>query len=164
MKRSLLIIIIAVLASTALFGGSYFMSRRVCEACVAQSTDNLDWLRQEFHLSDADMSRVRELHNGYMPQCAEMCGQIAAKKQELDAELAGVTNITPVAKQKLTELAVLRAQCQAQMLEHFIRVSQVMPPGQGRRYLSEMERLTIGSHEETEQTMSVHAGHVHGEH
>jgi hypothetical protein len=164
MKRSLLIIIVAVLASTALFGSSYFMGRRVCEACVTHSADNLDWLREEFHLSDGDMARVRELHNAYMPECAEMCGQIAAKKQELDAELAGATNITPAAKQKLTELAVVRSQCQAQMLEHFIRVSQAMPPEQGRRYLSEMERLTIGSHEQTEQTMSAHAGHVHGEH
>jgi hypothetical protein len=164
MKRSLLIIIVAVLASTALFGGSYLMSRRVCQACVTQSTDNLDWLREEFHLNDTDMARVRELHDGYMPRCAEMCGQIAAKKEELDAELHGATNITPIAKQRLTELAVLRSQCQAQMLEHFVRVSQAMPPEQGRRYLSEMERLTIGSHEQTEQTMSDHAGHMHGEH
>jgi len=164
MKRPLLSIIVAVLAGTALFGSSYFMGRRVCEMCVTRSTDNLDWLRQEFHLNDADMARVRELHNGYMPKCAEMCAQIAAKKQELDDALAGATNISPIAKQKLTELAVLRSQCQAQMLEHFIRVSQAMPPEQGRRYLSEMERLTIGSHEQTEQTMSAHAGHVHGEH
>jgi hypothetical protein len=93
-----------------------------------------------------------------------MCGQIAAKKQELDEALAGATNISPVARQKLTELAVLRSQCQAQMLQHFIQVSEVMPPEHGRRYLSEMERLTIGSHEQTEQTMSAHADDAHGEH
>jgi hypothetical protein len=164
MKRSLLILVIALLAGSALFGSSYFMGRRVCEACGTRSTDNLDWLRQEFRLSDADMARMRELHDGYMPKCAEMCAQIAAKKQELDATLAGATNITPVAKEKLTELALLRSQCQAQMLEHFIKVSQAMPPEQGRRYLSEMERLTVGAHEQTEQTMSDHAGHVHGAH
>ena len=164
MKRPLLILVIALLAGGALFGSSYIMGRRVCEACVARSTDDLDWLRQEFHLSNAEMARVRELHNGYMPKCADMCGQIAAKKQELNDALAGATNISSVAKQKLTELAVLRSQCQAQMLEHFIEVSQAMPAEEGRRYLSEMERLTIGSHEQTEQTMSAHAGHAHGEH
>jgi hypothetical protein len=163
MKRSLTIVIIGLLAAAALFAGSYLMGRRVCQACVQPSADSLDWLRQEFQLSDADMAHVRELHNGYMPKCADMCAKIAAKKQELDAALAGATNVSPAAKQKLTELAVLRSQCQAQMLEHFVEVSRAMPPEQGRRYLAEMERLTIGSHEQTEQTMSDHAGHVHGE-
>ena len=163
MKRPLLILVIALLAGGALFASSYFMGRRVCEACVASSTDDLGWLQQEFHLSDADMARVRELHNGYMPKCAEMCGRIAAKKLELEDALAGATNISSVATQKLTELAMLRSQCQAQMLEHFTQVSQAMPPEQGRRYLSEMERLTVGAHEQTEETMS-HAGHMHGEH
>jgi len=37
-----------------------------------------------------------------------------------------------------------------------------MPPEQGRRYLAEMERLTVGAHEQTEQTMSEHTGHMHG--
>jgi hypothetical protein len=164
MKRPLLILIIALLAGSALFASSYFMSRRVCESCSSSSADKLDWLRQEFHLGDAEMQHVRELHNGYLPKCGEMCAKIAAKKQELDAALAGSTNISADAKQKLTELAILRSQCQAQMLDHFIEVSQAMPAEQGRRYLAEMERLTIGAHEQTEEAMSSHAGHVHGEH
>jgi hypothetical protein len=163
MKRPLLILIIALLAGSALFASSYFMSRRVCESCSSSSADKLDWLRQEFHLSDAEMQHVRELHNGYLPKCGEMCAKIAAKKLELDAALAGSTNISADAKQKLTELAILRSQCQAQMLDHFIEVSQAMPAEQGHRYLAEMERLTIGAHEQTEQNMSSHAGHVHGE-
>ena len=161
MKRPLLILVIALLAGSALFASSYLMSRRVCESCGARSTDNLDWLREEFHLNDADMAMMRQLHDGYMPKCASMCGQIAAKKLELEAALAGATNITSDAKQKLTELAVLRSQCQAQMLEHFVEVSRAMPPEEGRRYLAEMERLTVGAHEQTEQSMSDHADHAH---
>jgi hypothetical protein len=162
MKRSLLILVLALLAGSALFASSYLMSRRVCEACGSGSNDNVEWLQREFHLNTADMDRMRQLHDGYLPKCAAMCEQIAAKKQELDATLAGSTNITLEAKQKLNELALLRAECQAHMLQHFIEVSQAMPPEQGRRYLSEMERLTIGAHEQTEQTMSDHHGHVHG--
>jgi hypothetical protein len=163
MKRSLLILVFALLAGGALFASSYFMSRRVCEACGTGATDKLDWLRQEFQLNNAEMDRMRQMHDGYMPKCMDMCAKIAAKKEELNAELAGSTNLTPVAKQKLTELAVLRSECQAQMLQHFIEVSQAMPPEQGRRYLAEMERLTVGAHEQTEQTMSDH-GHMHGGH
>ena len=162
MKRSLLILVIALLAASALFGSAYLMSRRVSEACEASSTDNLDWLRQEFHLNAADMDRIRQLHEGYMPKCAKMCAQIAAKKEELSGVLSGSTNITPEAKQKLNELALLRAQCQGEMLEHFVEVSRAMPSEQGRRYLSEMERLTVGAHEQTEQSMSDHHGHMNG--
>jgi hypothetical protein len=163
MKRPLIIVICMLLAGGALFASSYLLGRHVCVACSARQNDNLDWLRQEFHLSDADMTRIYALHDGYMPKCADMCGRIAAKKQELDEALASATNVTATAKQKLAELAVLRSQCQAQMLEHFIEVSREMPPEEGRRYLEEMERLTIGSHEQTEETMTDHAGHVHGE-
>jgi len=50
------------------------------------------------------------------------------------------------------------------MLQHFITVSQAMPPEQGQRYLAEMKQLTLGSHEEIESRMagSDHAGHEHG--
>ncbi len=72
------------------------------------------------------------------------------------------TDPTAEAQKQLTELGELRAQCQAQMLRHFIAVSQAMPPEEGRRYLAEMEKITLGSHGEIEQSMSDHAGHEHG--
>ncbi len=149
-------------AGVAVFVGSYSASQRICASHLGNPADDLDWLRQEFHLSAAEMARIRELHEGYLPKCAEMCGQIAAKKSELDQALAGATNVTAAAEQKLAELAALRARCQAQMLRHFFEVSRAMPPEEGRRYLAEMQQLTIGSHEQTEQSMSGSAGHVHG--
>jgi hypothetical protein len=163
MKRSPLILILALLAAGALFGSSYFMSRRVCESCASGSTDNVDWLRQEFHLNAADMDRMRQMHEGYLPKCRAMCEQIAAKRQEINAALIGSTNLNPIAKQKLDELALLRSQCQAQMLQHFIEVSHAMPPEQGARYLAEMVRLTVGSQDQSEQNMSDHHGHMHGD-
>ena len=97
-----------------------------------------------------------------MPQCTKMCALIAAKEAEVQTALGTGTNVTAAAQQKLTELGELRAQCQAQMIQHFIAVSQAMPPEEGRRYLAEMKKLTLGSHEEIEQSMSSHAGHEHG--
>src|SRR5947207_4953582 len=102
---------------------------------MARSAGELDWLRQEFHLSDSEMARVRELHEGYLPKCAEMCRRIADKKLEMENALAGATNVSSAAQQKMIELGELRARCQAQMLEHFMEVSRAMPPEQGRRYL-----------------------------
>ena len=122
--------------------------------CKAQPKDDIAWLREEFHLNDAEMAHIRQLHEGYMPKCAEMCAKIAAKKRELESALGDGTNITVEAQAKLNEVAELRARCQRQMLQHFVTVSQAMPPEQGQRYLAEMKRLTLGFHEQTEQSMS----------
>ena len=143
----------------AIFAGSFYVTRQVCVMRMENPADDLTWLRQEFRLSDSEMAHIRELHQGYMPKCAVMCARIAAKKQELEDTLLGATNVSPAAEQKLAELAALRAQCQAQMLQHFAEVSQAMPAEQGRRYLAQMQRLTLGSHEQIEQSMSDHAGH-----
>ena len=160
MNRSLVILLGALALGAAVFAGSYLVSQRAC--VMTRSADDLCWLRDEFHLSDAEMARVRQLHEGYMPQCAKMCALIAAKQAEVQTALGSGTNVTAGAQKKLTELGELRAQCQAQMIQHFVTVSQAMPPEQGRRYLVEMKRLTLGSHEGIEQSMSDHTGHVHG--
>jgi hypothetical protein len=164
MRRSLLILIALLLAGVAIAGGSYVLARHICTHQLAGSGDDLAWLRREFQLSDTEMQRIRQLHEGYLPKCHENCAQIAAKKQELQAILDHTQSVTPEAQQKLAEVAVLRAKCQANMLGHFYEVSQAMPPEQGRRYLAEMQRLTLGFHEQIENTMSPDTSSPHGHH
>ena len=161
MNRSLVILLGALALGAAIFGGAYFASQRAAEMCCANPADDLSWLRTEFHLSDTEMARIRALHEGYLPKCGELCIQIAAKKRELAAILGNSTNLTAEAQVKLNEVAALRAQCQAQMLQHFVAVSQAMPPAQGERYLAEMKRLTLGEHEQVERSMSGETGHEH---
>ncbi len=162
MNRSLIIVLGALAIGAAVFAGSYFAGQRAGIAYCGNPADDLSWLRAEFHLSAADMARVRQLHENYTPQCMKMCAMIQAKKAEVRASLASGTNVTADAETKLTELGELRARCQAQMLRQFVAVSQAMPPEQGRRYLAEMEKITLGSHEEIERSMSPHAGHEQG--
>lgn len=161
MTRSLVILLGALALAAAIFTGSYATARHTTVACCAKPGDELDWLRTEFHLSDAEMARIRTLHEGYRPKCAEMCAKIAAKKRELDGVLGNGTNLTAEAQTKLSELAALRAQCQSQMLQHFATVSEAMPPEEGRRYLAEMKQVTLGDHEAMEQSMSGDTGHEH---
>ena len=164
MRRSLIILVAVLLAAVAVAGFSYLAARQFCVEHLARSGDDLEWLRTEFHLSDADLARVRQLHEGYLPKCGALCEQIAARKLELEAAFAASTNaVTPNVEQKLREIASLRAQCQAQMLQHFHEVSLAMSPEQGRRYLAEMQRLTLGFHEQFENRMSGPA-HAHGHH
>jgi hypothetical protein len=160
MNRSLIILLSALTLCAGIFAGSFFAAKHVGMVCMAKSTDDLSWLRDEFHLGDAEMARIQKLHEGYMPKCMEMCSQIAVKKEEIAATLGNGTNVTAEAQKKLVDLGELRARCQAQMLEHFADVSRAMPPEQGQRYLAEMKRLTLGAHEDVEQTMT----HEHHEH
>ena len=164
MRRSLILLIAMLLGGAAIAGASYLLGCRMCARQLAPSGDDLAWLRREFRLSDAEMQRIRQLHEGYLPKCHENCALIAAKKKELQAALDHAQSMSPEAKQKLTEVATLRAQCQANMLGHFYEVSQAMPPGQGRRYLAEMQRLTLGFHEQIENTMSGDTSSPHGHH
>jgi hypothetical protein len=163
MNRSLVILLGALALAAAIFAGSYFTAQRATVLCCARPADDLSWLQDEFHLSNAEMTRIRELHEGYLPKCAEMCAKIVLKKGELESALGSGTNITAEAQTKLIELAALRAQCQAQMLQHFATVGQAMPPEQGRRYLAEMQELTLGTSEQMESRMagSGDTGHEH---
>jgi len=161
MNRSLVIVFGALALGAAVFAGSYFAGQRMC-ATRANPADDLAWLREEFHLGDAEMARIRKLHEGYLPKCADMCVRIAAKKHELEEAMTGTTNVSAAAGQKLIELGLLRAECQTQMLQHFVEVSRAMPPEQGRRYLAEMQRATLGFHEQIEQSMSESPAHAHG--
>lgn len=161
MNRSLIILLGALALGAAIFTGAYVASQRTTVMCCENPTDDLSWLRTEFHLSDAEMAHVRELHEGYLPQCAEMCAKIAAAKRELAAIVGQGTNLTAAAQGKLQDIAVLRMQCQSNMLQHFVAVSQAMPPEQGARYLAEMKKLTLGEHEQVEASMSDETGHEH---
>ncbi len=165
MRRPLLILVAVVIAGLAAIGSSYLIARQICEGHWMDTTDDLEWLRHEFRLSDAELQRVRQLHEGYLPKCRAMCERIAAKKLELEAAFDASTNaVTPVVQEKLNEVAALRAQCQAQMLQHFYEVSQSMPAAQGRRYLEEMQRLTLGFHEQVENRMSGQPSPAHVHH
>ncbi len=160
MKRPFVILICALVIGVAIFAGSYFAAQQTTLSCCAKPNDNLSWLQDEFHLSNAEMTQVRALHEGYLPKCEEMCAKIAAKKIEIES-IGGGTNLTADVQTKLAELAELRTQCQAQMVQHFVTVSQAMPPAQGQRYLAEMKRLTLGNHEQTEQSMTGVKIHEH---
>ncbi len=162
MRRPLLILAAMLLLGGAVFFAGQRLVAHWCAQHAARPTDDLEWLRLEFRLTDAELARVRQLHEGYLPKCRDFCARIDKCKQELQNLLDSGTNSLPVIEQKLVDIGTLRAQCQAAMIQHFREVSQAMPPEQGRRYLTEMERLTLGVHEQIERTMSPAASGPHG--
>ncbi len=162
MRRPLLILLGAVAIAFAVFGGGYLLADRLSVLHVARATDNLEWLRMEFHLSDAEMARIRQLHQGYLPICQGYCDRIATAKGELMRVLGPGTNVNAQVEQKLVQIGTLRAQCQAAMLRYFAQVSGAMPAEEGRRYLAEMHRLTMNYHEQIEASMAPPGPAAHG--
>ena len=163
MKRSLLQLILVLLAGVAMFQGAHWVACRLCVARAAESLDDLRWLRMEFQLRDPELARIRQLHNGYLPQCRHYCQQIADKKAALGNRLENGGSAGDT-KETLREIALLRVECQTEMLRHFEAVSREMPPAQGARYLAKMRELTLGAHERVEKSMAAPAAAPHAHH
>jgi hypothetical protein len=143
MKR----VAIILLAGVALALGGYAAVYRVCTAShldlTKDSSPELAWLKEEFHLPEAEFDRITRLHAAYQDACMERCGRIDSKNREL-ARLLGSTNaVTPEIEKLLRESAELRAECQKAMLQHFFEVSRTMPADQGKRYLAWVQQHTV---------------------
>lgn len=139
MKKPLVIVMTGLLLAVAAHA-VFFVVRTV--PTHAGAGDELFWLREEFSLSDREIARIRELHQGYLPDCEKMCAEIAAANSELAQLVLSTNAVTPQITEKLAEIGRIRQECQSRMLKHFYAVSETMPPEQGRRYLAEMQRLT----------------------
>jgi hypothetical protein len=145
MKRALTIFVGGLLLAATAYCG-FYLSGSATERNLARSrTPELAWLKQEFHLDDAEFQRISQLHAAYQAHCAEMCRRIAAKNSELQALLAANDTVTPEIKMNLSEAARIRADCQAAMLAHFCEVSRTMPPAEGKRYLAWVCNQTLGA-------------------
>lgn len=139
MKKSAYILLLGLLVSTAAFSGFYYLGTASSRDMMREPKPELAWLKKEFHLSDAEFTRILQMHDAYLPQCRERCLRIAQEDGRLQELLAAATNMTPEIQNLLAERAKTRADCEAEMLKHFLAVSRTMPPEQGRRYLAWVE-------------------------
>ncbi len=143
MKRSLLILVAAVLVGLA----GFFITRSRCscempdEVVMPEAHSRLPvlgWLRHEFRLSDEQFAKVSVLHVAYQPTCERLCARIAASQQKLSALASHGAEVSPELKAALHEHAVLQVECQEAMLTHLYQTSACMSSEQARHYLNEM--------------------------
>ncbi len=140
MKRLALILGLGLLACVAGYFGAYVLHAGSAAGAMRSGTaPELAWLKEEFHLSDAEFDRIAKLHAAYKSHCAEMCRRIDTANAEVKEALAKSDHVTPEIEQKLAAAEQLRVECHTAMLQHFYAVSQSMPPEQGRRYLEWVE-------------------------
>ena len=141
MKRSLLIIVAGLALAIAGFACTYALA--TAHSPARNPKPELDWLKQEYQLTDAQYTQVCELYADYHPKCLEMCREIDENNARLKLLLASTNTVTPEIRQTLAESAQLRAKCEASMLNHFYAVSKEMSPQEGRRYLAWVQTETL---------------------
>jgi hypothetical protein len=142
MKRLLIILIGGLLVGGAGYCLFYFPSAAAHRKMFEGNSPELLWLQKEFNLSEAELSRVTQLHEAYLPQCKERCRHIEEVNRKLTETINSASEMSPEIETLLTQRAKLRAECQAEMLKHFFAVSRTMPTEQGRRYLAWVRERT----------------------
>ena len=143
MKKGGAILLAGLALCAAAFCGVYYRGTAPMRALMSGPQPELAWLRQEFNLSDAEFARITQLHEAYLPQCRQRCRLVEQQSERLGQLLAQADTVTPEIRDLLAARARIRAECEAEMLKHFLAVSRTMPPEQGRRYLAWVEQQTL---------------------
>jgi len=150
MKRGLIILILAVTASTAAF----FITRNQCQCDTrldATSHDGetmlpeLEWLHQELKLDDTQFAKVKAQHLAYKPTCEALCMKVMTARKKL-SQLAAQGNLSsPELDAALQEQAAVHVECQKALLRHLHQTAGLMSESQARQYLDAMLPQVIGA-------------------
>ena len=142
MKRGLTILIGGLLIACAAYCLFYFAGTAAHRRVLASKAPELLWLKKEFHLSDAELARITQIHEASLPACKARCQHIEELNLKLTQAIGSASQMTPDIERLLAERAKVRTDCQAEMLKHFFEVSRTMPADQGRRYLAWVQERT----------------------
>ena len=136
MKRSLLWIIIAVLAGVASFCCMRWRQPAMQDhLAIGHGMPGLLWLRDEFKLNEAQMAKVSAVHEAYRPKCEAMCERIEVSHVRIEVLTAKSKELTPELAVALKENSELYLECQRAMLWDLYETAAAMDARQGRRYL-----------------------------
>lgn len=136
MKRIALVLLVAALVSAAGYFAAFRLARTPAAQCPMEHPNcGMVWLRQEYHLNDAQYARIAQMHDEYRPTCEAMCAHVAAASGKLNSLIAASPTITPEIEATLKEWALLQNECRLAMLRHVYAVSAEMNPEDGKRYL-----------------------------
>src|SRR4030095_4694232 len=105
MRRGLLILALGLVGAALAYCCFYLLGTVTPRALMRSAQPELAWLKQEFNLSDAEFTRISQLHAGYLPQCKERCQRIDELNNMLSTTLASATQVTPEVEKLLSERA-----------------------------------------------------------
>lgn len=153
MKRPFPLLLAGLIAGGVAFGAMFWLQTRGHHSLSAAPGSELEWLRQEFRLNDAQFARVSALHQAYRPTCADLCRRIAERNERLRAAVARTNVVTEEIRTLVTETGRARDDCRQAMLTHLYAVAAEMPPEAGQRYL----QIMLGATCVLQETRSIDA-------
>lgn len=139
MKKGLFILLLAAASAFAGYWIYYGCATRAERTMLKEAGGEMQWLRREYHLTDAQFARIEEMHRAYAPKCGLMCQKIAKADVKLDQLISASKTVTPEVAAALKESAAVQEECREAMLGHIYAVSAAMPPEEGARYLQMMK-------------------------
>ena len=138
MKRSIVILVIALIAGTAAF--CLIRSQKLADRqhVMLDSMPELTWVKSKMKLSDEQFAKVSDLHVAYRPKCEEMCRRIAEAHGKVEELIRENPAVTPELERAIHEHAAIHAECQQAMLHHIFQTAGVMDRDQAALYLKEV--------------------------
>jgi hypothetical protein len=140
-------LLVALLGATAVaavtFCGISFFATRDLSQMATSPGGELEWLRREFHLSDAQFQKIEALQSAYAPVCNQMCEKIMSANANLDRLLSEHQEMTPEVEAAVRQAGSVQYDCRVQMLAHIYKVAAQMNPDDGQRYLRLMKARVI---------------------
>jgi len=142
MRRGLLILGLGLAGAVLAYCCFYLVGTATTREWRSSQQPELAWLKDEFKVSDSELSRISQFHGAYVSRCKERCRQIENLNNKLTKAIGSAAQLTPEIEKLLDDRGRMRTECQAEMLKHFFAVSQSMPPEQGKRYLAWVQEHT----------------------
>ena len=143
MRKGLLIFLLAAVTACASYWIYYLVATAPARTMAAQANGEMEWLRREYHLSDAQFSRIRELHRDYAPKCDLMCEKIGKANARLDQLIVANKAYTPEVEAAMKEYLAVQGECRQALLAHVYAVSAEMSAADGARYLEMMKARIV---------------------
>ncbi len=143
MKKALIVIFMAAAVAFAGYSISYRCATAPAESMLTKPGGEMQWLKCEYHLSDAQFAHIQQLHQQYAPTCDLMCEKITKANDRLDQVVSTNRRVTPDVTAAMKECLAAQAECREAMLGHVYAVSAEMSPEDGARYLRMMKARIV---------------------
>lgn len=137
-RWGMIVVVLAVICGAVAFWVTRSHMTEKSHAVLLDDLPELAWVKKEFQLTDQQFAKVRELHIGYRPKCAEMCQRISEAHDKLKTAVQTHDAMSPELKKAIEEHAAVHAECQRSMLTHLYETAAVLDKEQARRYLEAM--------------------------
>lgn len=138
MKKGALALLVAVLGSVFAYCLYFYCATQPVQAMMSKPEGEMEWLRGEFALTDAQFTKIKVLHESYRPKCALMCQRITEANVQVDTLIEKNQTLTPEIENALKRASAVQEECRQAMLAHIYAVSARMNPESARRYLEMM--------------------------